>query len=153
MVSLRSFLVLVLLVSVTLAVRTLLRRAPIWAEGPAPVPVLRSGGSALKRELQGTASCSASVCHGGSAIGQRLSEATTWRALDPHARAYDTLLISESQAIAKNMWGDKLSAHEAPLCLNCHVHPSYERARPNFRKEDGVGCESCHGAAQDWIGP
>jgi hypothetical protein len=39
------------------------------------------------------------------------------------------------------------------LCLKCHVHPAYEHARPNFRKQDGVGCESCHGAAQDWLTP
>src|SRR5437868_3327669 len=140
MVSLRKFLVLVSL-SVTLSVPTLLRRMPGMAQGPASVPhgSLRCEDSTLKRELQGTASCSASVCHGGGDSGKRLSEAATWRALDPHARAYDTLLTSESQAIAKNMWGAHLSAHEAPLCLKCHVHPTYERARPNFRKEDGVG--------------
>jgi hypothetical protein len=33
------------------------------------------------------------------------------------------------------------------------VHPTYDNARPNFRKQDGVGCESCHGAAQDWLTP
>ncbi len=106
-----------------------------------------------KLELVGTPSCSASVCHGGSDLGQPRSEATTWRALDPHARAYDTLLSAQSKAIAKHLWGDTIQAHDASLCLKCHVHPEYEHARPNFRRGDGVGCESCHGAAHDWLTP
>jgi hypothetical protein len=105
------------------------------------------------KKLIGTTSCSASVCHGGSDLGKPFSEATTWRSLDPHARAYDTLLNEQSQTIAKHLWGDKMPAHEASLCLKCHVHPEYDRARPNFRKQDGVGCESCHGAAENWLTP
>lgn len=116
-------------------------------------PVEAKPGLAPAKKLIGTTSCSASVCHGGSDLGKPFSEATTWRSLDPHARAYDTLLTQESQTIAKHLWRDKMPAHEAPLCLKCHVHPEYDRARPNFRKQDGVGCESCHGAAQDWLTP
>ncbi len=129
----------------------LTRRAPIIAQDhrAAKLPAHASA----KRELQGTASCSASACHGGNDIGKPLSEATTWRAFDPHARAFDTLVTAQSQAIANRLWGDKTPAHDAPLCLKCHVHPDYEHARPNFRKQDGVGCESCHGAAQDWLTP
>jgi hypothetical protein len=120
-----------------------------------PDPVERSDNPVAKvsRQLQGTMSCSASVCHGGANIGQPLSEATTWRALDPHALAYNSLLTSESAGIAKRLWDAKTRADEAPLCLKCHVHPGYDRARPNFRKEDGVGCESCHGAAENWLAP
>jgi hypothetical protein len=102
------------------------------------------------RQLQGTLSCAASLCHGGSIVGQPRGEAATWRALDPHAGAYDALLSKQSQAIAKHLWGNNQAAHEAGRCLKCHVHPQFENATPNFRKEDGVGCESCHGAAQDW---
>lgn len=106
-----------------------------------------------QKALLGVASCSASVCHGGASLHQISSEATTWRALDPHARAFETLLNATSQAIAKNLWRDAVKAHEAPLCLKCHVHPEYQTAQANFRVEDGVGCESCHGAAGAWLGP
>ena len=133
-----------------LIVAALFRRAPATAQGPRAAPTV---GSTHRRELIGTTSCSASVCHGGSDLGQPLSEAATWRALDPHARAYDTLLSAESQAIARHLWGTKTAAHEAPLCLKCHVDPVYDHARPNFRRQDGVGCESCHGPAQDWLTP
>jgi hypothetical protein len=106
-----------------------------------------------KRQLVGVTSCSASVCHGGADVGQARSEATTWRALDPHARAFDALLSPKSQAMARHLWSDATQAHEAPLCLKCHVHPGYDHARPNFRRNDGVSCESCHGAAQEWLSP
>ncbi len=105
------------------------------------------------RPLLGVSSCSASVCHGGGELGKPFSEATTWRSLDPHARAYDTLLSQQSQAMAKILWSDKTPAHEASLCLKCHVNSDYDLSRPTFRKVDGVGCESCHGAAKDWLKP
>ncbi len=111
----------------------------------------RRADATTKRQLQGTASCAASVCHGGNELGQPRSEFTTWNALDPHVRAYQSLLSESGQEIAKHL--NLKTAHEEPLCLKCHVDPGYENARPNFRKEDGVGCESCHGAALAWLTP
>ncbi len=137
-----------LLVAAALIVPAAWRRAPSDAQ----TAVLR-GESPNRRELIGTTSCAASACHGRGALGEPLSEALTWRSLDPHARAYDSLLTPRSQAMARQLWDEKTKAHDAPLCLKCHVHPDYDHARPNFRKQDGVGCESCHGAAQDWLKP
>ena len=34
---------------------------------------------------------------------------------------------------------------KAPRCLKCHVDQDYELVGPNFRKQNGVGCEGCHG--------
>src|SRR5205823_410550 len=74
-----------------------------------------------------------------------------WIAHDPHARAYDVLLDERSIVIAKQLGIN--AAHEQSLCLKCHVLPEYRSARvaPRFRKEDGVGCESCHGPAERWV--
>jgi hypothetical protein len=141
----RFVLALSLATAIAFVAPLIMRRAPTLAQEVAQQP------AAAKPMLVGVASCSASVCHGGSDLGKPLSEATTWQALDPHARAYDTLLSESSRAIAKHLWAGKTQAHEAPLCLRCHVHPDYEHARPNFRKQSGVGCESCHGAALDWV--
>jgi len=46
------------------------------------------------------------------------------------------------------------SAATAPRCLACHsLNPeTSERARM-FDTSDGVSCESCHGAASNWLGP
>lgn len=41
-------------------------------------------------------------------------------------------------------------------CLNCHAtveQPLTGTVPVNFLHHDGVGCEACHGAARDWIGP
>jgi cytochrome c554/c'-like protein len=127
---------------------SLFRQTPSTAQ-----PAVKPRPEIANRQLVGTTSCSASVCHGGADLGKPGSEATTWHALDPHGRAFDSLLTARSKAMAKHLWGDATPAHEAALCLKCHVHPSYDQARPNFRRADGVGCESCHGAAQDWVGP
>jgi hypothetical protein len=45
-------------------------------------------------------------------------------------------------------------ADTAPKCLACHALdvPSGDRAR-TFDLTDGVSCESCHGAASNWLGP
>ncbi len=107
----------------------------------------------LPRRLQGTLSCSTSLCHGGANVGHPFSEVVTSRAIDPHASAYETLLTSASNAIAQHLWKGNTQAHEAPLCLKCHVNPSYEHSASNFRNQDGVGCESCHGAAEKWLTP
>jgi hypothetical protein len=43
------------------------------------------------------------------------------------------------------------------LCLRCHVNPDVETGHPSerfsdrFSRTDGVGCESCHGAAEKWL--
>jgi hypothetical protein len=130
----------------------------VWANLQQPGDAVATGTAQVetskppRRELVGTTSCATSVCHGGAELGSRGSEATAWQAFDPHARAFDTLLSATSRRIAAHL---KLKgpAHEEPSCLKCHVDPGYTTARPNFRREAGVSCESCHGPAQDWLAP
>jgi hypothetical protein len=145
--------ILIGLVTLTLTAITasLCRRAPMEARAQDAAPIKRPAEAIRGSQLQGSQSCATAVCHGGAELHERRSEFTTWLSLDPHARAYDTLLGPQSQAIAKNLWAGKAVAHEAPQCLKCHVGPSYDHARPNFRRQDGVGCESCHGAAESWL--
>lgn len=106
----------------------------------------------------GVASCGATACHGGNgAAGSRGSEYTTWITRDPHAEAYNVLFNRRSQRIAKNlheMLGGK-AAHESQVCLDCHASkPSRpELEGPEFQLSFGVGCESCHGPAEKWLGP
>jgi hypothetical protein len=44
------------------------------------------------------------------------------------------------------------SAHTAKICLDCHTDnvPPGQRG-PKFQLTDGVGCEACHGGAEQWI--
>ena len=100
-------------------------------------------------------SCSSVGCHNGNGLQtDRGSEYTTWILHDQHAHAYEVLFNARSASIVKNLnREDGKMAHELGLCLNCHVHEAYDKSNHNLRftKEDGVSCESCHGAASSWI--
>lgn len=102
----------------------------------------------------GVATCAASQCHGsavprdGSNILQ--NEYVTWTQDDPHARAYDTLNSELSKRMAARL-GLK-SATTAKICLDCHADnvPASRRGE-RFHLSDGVGCEACHGGAENWL--
>lgn len=65
-----------------------------------------------------------------------------------HAKAYQTLLGDAAKKIAKEK-GLKVAPSEAPECLKCHVTGGgvAKNIEASFKKEEGVTCEACHGAA------
>lgn len=107
----------------------------------------------------GVPSCSTAGCHGdqvtgpgaGPVVGQ--NEYFKWRSAGQagaHSRAYEALTSPWGKRIAANLGIGK--AHEAKLCLDCHadnVAPALHAQR--FQLSDGVGCEACHGGAQEWL--
>lgn len=102
----------------------------------------------------GVASCASSVCHGKM---QRqddqnvwLNENRLWTNADMHSRAFRLLENEESRRIANNL--GLSSATTAKVCLDCHAdNVPPERRGQKFQLRDGVGCEACHGGAQEWI--
>jgi hypothetical protein len=127
-------------------------------EAPTPTP-LPAASSSSTFSYQGVASCAAVACHHGNGpSGTKGSEYTTWIAQgDPHSRAYTVLFDRRSLLIEKNLKGlpdlKQAQPHKDTLCLSCHVNPDVETAdhRERFSRADGVGCESCHGAAEKWL--
>ncbi len=100
--------------------------------------------------LIGSASCSAASCHGGTQ--PKKDEFTTWATKDKHSRAYGVLFDERSRKMAKIL-KLKSPAHEDQFCLSCHsVSPSFSKS-PKFDVQEGVSCESCHGAASVWLEP
>lgn len=103
----------------------------------------------------GVQTCASSTCHGAVQPWQNSSvlqnEFVTWQQHDAHAKAYKTLLSEKSKLIAANLGLE--DAHTSPTCLQCHADnvPRPQRAK-FFRIEDGVGCETCHGGAENWLG-
>ena len=74
-------------------------------------------------------------------------EYDAWRTT-PHATGFDLLHRSEqAQEILDNM-GFRLSKRES-LCLRCHYTAVIRNDQA--RAIAGVSCESCHGAARDWV--
>jgi hypothetical protein len=102
----------------------------------------------------GVATCAASQCH-GSAVPREGSnvlqnEYVSWTQDDPHSRAYAVLSNDASKGIASRL-GLK-SATTTKICLDCHADNVPETQRgERFQLSDGVGCESCHGGAQNWL--
>jgi hypothetical protein len=102
----------------------------------------------------GVASCASTVCHGSTvprdAYPVLQNEYFTWQQSDRHAQAYNVLLGEHSRIIARNL--GLAAAHEAPQCLDCHaLAPPPDRVVGRLEIEDGVTCESCHGAAGGWL--
>jgi Cytochrome c554 and c-prime len=102
----------------------------------------------------GVATCASNVCHGKGKPDEDenvwLNEYRIWSTDDRHARAYQTLMSDESKRIARNL-GLK-NAHSAKICLDCHAdNIAPDKRGPKFQINDGVGCEACHGGAQQWI--
>jgi hypothetical protein len=136
------------------------------SDSPASVKAGDAGAPASSVQLfAGTASCSGRGCHGGlearpeQPIGQ--NEYSLWISHDQHAEAFRVLFTKRSQDIARNL--NIKEAHEDGRCLSCHLTPfaavgedvpspaSVLGKRINEEKVFGVGCESCHGAADRWL--
>jgi len=88
------------------------------------------------------------MCHQTAKSGEQFQK---WEA-SKHSQAYKTLLTPEAEKIAASK-GIKGKASEAPECLQCH-ETAYDAAAaqlgPRFNKQDGVQCETCHGAGNDY---
>jgi hypothetical protein len=103
----------------------------------------------------GVATCGGTTCHGRSeADGAivRQDEIMLWQdpatAAGAHSRAWAVLREPRSQEIGRRLGiGDPSTA---PMCLGCHATPAGRRGA-RFQTSDGVGCESCHGAASGWL--
>jgi hypothetical protein len=145
----------------------------LYAQPPTELPDPRSlepRSDCTKLQMQGTASCAAAACHNSAALtgthGREFALAlqrdpSDQRALDRHADAYQTLFSSRSRQIEQRLRGLDSAAEARPetnaLCLRCHVHPDFDKQASReidgirqFRLEDGVSCETCHGPAQHW---
>ncbi len=105
--------------------------------------------------FMGVGSCSASNCHGsvkplaGSPVLQ--NEYYTWLKHDKHSRAYSVLRSEDGKRMASLL--GIADATQDRLCLECHASyvPDQAARGEKFQIEDGVSCESCHGAAERWL--
>ncbi|MBK5264057.1 MAG: hypothetical protein JJE34_02305 [Alphaproteobacteria bacterium] len=105
----------------------------------------------------GVASCAGTTCHGRmEADGKIVRQDELMRWQEPstpggaHSRAFAVLSNARGQQIARNLGIGNAST--APMCLGCHADPAPATKRgARFHVSDGVGCESCHGGAAQWI--
>jgi len=104
--------------------------------------VLASVGQAGDNKYVGAKACG--MCHKAGKGGTAFA---VWEKTG-HAKAYQTLLGDAAKKVAKEK-GLKVAPSEAPECLKCHVTGGgvAKNVDASFKKEEGVTCEACHGAA------
>jgi hypothetical protein len=102
------------------------------------------GAADAPNEMIGVKGCA--PCHRTEKQGRQVA---IWQE-SKHAKAFQTLKTPEAAQVAAKA-GVKGPAHEASECLGCHVMEAYKAAaRPAFSMEEGVQCESCHGAGSGY---
>lgn len=102
----------------------------------------------------GVASCANSVCHGAviAHIDSNIAhtEYTVWTRKDPHAQTYRELFRDDYVEITRKL--GLQAPHLEPTCLACHASNVAKQYRgEKFAMEDGIGCETCHGGAENYI--
>ena len=110
-----------------------------------PRPIQENSGTFV-----GSVGCKSSSCHGGA--GPKRSQYFTWSQKDFHTKAHTVLLNARSQRIAEGLGVSP--AETSARCTVCHapfqsVAPS--RLGPDAHPDEGVSCETCHGAASGWL--
>lgn len=79
-----------------------------------------------------------------------LTEYATWKNLDKHSQAYQSLKNERSLRM-EQLLGVKVT-DSAAGCVNCHaMNFPKEKQGPQFSPEDGVSCDGCHGPASGWL--
>lgn len=99
-----------------------------------------------KFDLIGAKKCA--MCHQAANTGAQFK---LWQA-SAHAKAYATLAGDKAKAIAAEKKLDK-PPQASPQCLKCHVtaFPVMDKLVPGkITLEEGVSCESCHGAGSEY---
>ncbi|PIQ91202.1 MAG: cytochrome C554 [Candidatus Omnitrophica bacterium CG11_big_fil_rev_8_21_14_0_20_41_12] len=101
---------------------------------------------AAGHEYIGVKKCA--LCHKSESKGNQYGQ---WLSTK-HAKAYETLATPQAQETAEKA-GVSGDPQEAAACLKCHqtgFGADSSLLGSGFIKEDGVQCESCHGAGGDY---
>ena len=120
-------------------------------------PVDAGVASSPSASFVGVATCAGSTCHGRSEPNGKIvrqDELKIWQSPSSlsgaHSRAWRVLAEPRGRAIAARLGIGEASS--AAMCLGCHATDAGLGQRgPRFQRSDGVGCESCHGAASPWL--
>jgi len=102
---------------------------------------LVTGIAGAENKYVGVAKCK--TCHSVEKMGGLAYK--VWEK-SSHARAFETLKTKAADELAKKK-GLKTPAAESPECLKCHVAGT----AAEVKKEEGVSCEACHGAASAFL--
>lgn len=75
------------------------------------------------------------------------AEVDAWMQSEHHTGFSELHRTDEARAIGKKLGIRRIKTD--PQCVSCHYTPMVQSGR--VRTKYGVSCESCHGAAKDWV--
>lgn len=103
-----------------------------------------------KAHFTSAQSCASSSCHGG---GAGHNESLIFERKDKHAVAAGILGKGTSLRIAEalGITGDPGQAAQCTVCHSPMQAVAPERMMKGIAPDRGVSCESCHGAAEQWL--
>ena len=107
--------------------------------------------AALKAHFTGAQSCASSGCHGG---GSGHNESLIFEKKDRHVVAAGILAKGTSLRIAEalGIQGEPSAAAQCTVCHSPMQAVAADRLAKDLKKPDrGVSCETCHGAAGEWL--
>ncbi|HWQ53463.1 MAG TPA: multiheme c-type cytochrome [Bryobacteraceae bacterium] len=123
------------------------RLIPAGAAVTALIALASLHGAPRQPVYVGARACAA--CHTGKGIGNQYG---LWLH-SKHSRAYAALARPESKEIVE-ISGLRQVPQEAAICLGCHA-TAYNAEKwekdDDFRIEDGVQCEACHGPGSEYM--
>ncbi len=103
-----------------------------------------------RTKFTGSPSCSSTSCHGG---GTGRNEAVIYERKDRHAVSYGILGKGTSLRIAEALGivGDPGKSAQCNVCHAPMQGVPLDRLMKEALADRGVGCESCHGPAENWL--
>ncbi len=109
----------------------------VWGIFPAPA-VHAQPAQCQPGKVVGADACA--KCHG--------NEVAVWRTT-PHAQTFETLARNPRAREITQKLG-MVSVKRNDLCINCHF-TTQTQPDGNIQPVAGISCESCHGAALEWL--
>jgi len=103
-----------------------------------------------KKEHQYVGVTGCKGCHSSDKVGG--TQYNVWKD-ESHSKGYEILASDQAKEVAAKA-GVEGNPQEADACLKCHVTAwgaKKELLAASWKKEDGVGCESCHGPGKDYM--
>ena len=108
--------------------------------------MIPSGNAETEHDFVGAKKCS--MCHKSPAQGEQYSK---WQT-SGHAKAFEVLGTDAAKAAASK--AGVPDAQKSGKCLKCHstAYGNMEaQMTQNIPVEEGISCESCHGAGKDYM--
>ena len=130
---------------------TALRRClpPALALALCLLPSLAQAAASGVNRFTGEPSCASSSCHGGG-VGR--DQCVIFVKKDIHNHTHEILTKAQSTRLAEGL--GIVDATKDARCTICHSpfeSVSADRFMPGVKREQGVSCETCHGAAESWL--